>query len=149
LAGSSNDVVTCVDFRDVTNAVFDFICDAQLQATGKAATAFRGGGYRFNRNVLDAMMERGVRIVSSVNISRKTQPAKLPPTRQFCWSNGGYEIPVSVMPSPRTPGRGVDYNFNARTLSSVDRMMDFARSFFAHHGDDAIAVMVLHSWSLL
>src|SRR5690606_2699916 len=55
----------------------------------------------------------------------------------------------------RSTNRLFDYNFNAATLmkGSIDQCLrnhtDYLESFYATHGDDAIAVMVLHSWSLL
>ena len=103
---------------DHSKALFDFLCDAQVRATGKKASAFRGGGYRFNRHILNAMAERGVVLDSSVNVSRVTQPAKLPYSRQFEWSNGCYEVPVSCVPRFMNLNRAVDFNFNAAALNS-------------------------------
>lgn len=134
---------------DQAKAVFDFLCDAQVSATGKPPAAFRGGGYRFNRHALDAMVERGIILNSSVNLSRKTQPAKLPYTKQFQWSNGCYEIPVSCLPGYLNINRAVDLNFNASAFNSPKRMIEYLKQFHETLGEDATAVMVMHSWSLL
>jgi Methyltransferase domain len=135
--------------EEQSKAMFDFLCDAQIRATGKKARAFRGGGYRFNRHILNAMVERDVVLDSSVNVSRTTQPAKLPYSKQFVWSNGCLEVPVSCVPNFLNLNRAVDFNFNASALSSPKRMISYLKQFFDTLGEDATAVLVMHSWSLL
>jgi len=43
--------------------------------------------------------------------------------------------------------RNVEMNFNASALNTATRMREFLDTFFEQHGDDAIAVLVMHSWS--
>lgn len=132
----------------LAGALFDFLVEAHGAALGKAPVAFRGGGYRFNRAVLDAMMAHGVTIDSSVNVMRRTQPAKLPNLPQFRWSNGCIEVPVSCLAEFVT-ARPIDFNFSNGRLGTVERMMKWLDAFWREQGDEAIAVLVLHSWSLL
>jgi ubiquinone/menaquinone biosynthesis C-methylase UbiE len=134
---------------DLAKAAVDFICSAQIKAAGKAPVAFRGGGYRFNRHLLDALVANSVCIDSSVNVSRATQPAKLAPSPQFLWSNGCRELPVScVAPFINIPGP-FDFNFSSAALYDFGRFETYLSHFHSQHGDDAIAVLVMHSWSLL
>ena len=134
---------------DLANAAADFLCEAQIKAGGPAPLAFRGGGYRFCRNLLDALVARGVTIDSSVNVARDTQPAKIAPSPQFLWSNGCRELPVScVAPFMNIPGP-LDFNFSSSVLYDFSRIESYLNSFHDQRGGDAIAVMVMHSWSLL
>jgi ubiquinone/menaquinone biosynthesis C-methylase UbiE len=134
---------------DQSKAMFDFLCDAQIRATGRPATAFRGGGYRFNGDILNAMVERGVMLDSSVNVSRGTQPLAVPLSKQFLWSNGCLEVPVSCVEGYRNLGRKFDFNFNAMTMPDPQAMVDCLDVFYRERGEDAVAVLVMHSWSFL
>ncbi len=130
-------------------AVFDFLTERHHLVTGQRPVAFRGGGYRFNDCVLDAMAARGIVLDSSVNVSRATQPVPLPLSGQFAWSNGCIEIPVSCVTGYRNLTRAFDFNFNAGALAGSAAMLDYLDVFHRERGEGAVAVLVLHSWSFL
>lgn len=130
-------------------AVVDLLCESHFNAIARTARAFRGGGYRFNNHVLNALVGRGVRLDSSINVSRVTQPVTRPSTKQFEWWNGCLEVPVSCVTRYRNLTQPLDFNFNAGALSKPQLMIDYLDQFYAEHGDDAIAVLVMHSWSFL
>lgn len=132
-----------------------FLAAAQHEVTGKPALAFRGGGYRFSSKVLRALASRGVQVDSSYNPSRATQPVHVGYLKQFEWDLGVFELPVSNVFAFSNPEHHLDYNFNASSLwgkSPIDcalRHRRYLDQFYAAYGEDAIAVLVLHSWSLL
>ena len=131
------------------NTTFDFLCDRHCLTSGKRPVAFRGGGYRYNGAVLEAMAKRGVLLDTSVNSSRETQPIPLPPSKQFPWSNGCLEVPISCVVGYRNINRPVDFNFNSGSFSSAHAMAEYLDLFYRRHGEDAIAVLTMHSWSFL
>lgn len=131
------------------DVVADEIAARQIDATGKAPLAFRGGGYRYSANLLNSLRRNGVLIDTSVNVSRSTQPVDLALSRQFRWSNGMIEVPVSNVAKYRNCPRALDFNFNSAYFTDAGRMLEYLDNFWSERGDDAIAVLVMHSWSLL
>lgn len=132
-----------------------FLETAHREVTGQQALAFRGGGYRFSHTLLRALHEKGVRVDSSYNPSRPTQPVNVGFHKQFQWQGSTFELPVSNVFAFSSPDRHLDYNFNAQALwgtspqDSAARHRRYLDRFYASYGEDAVAVLVLHSWSLL
>lgn len=132
-----------------------FLYDAQVRTTGVAPVAFRGGGYRYSLPLLQALNREGVKLNSSYNPTRSTQPFALGVRPQFCWGRGMYETPISVAVGFQGREQPFDYNFNASTFidcsitQGIDRHLEFLDQFFHQQGDEAVAVLVLHSWSFL
>lgn len=131
------------------DAIADEIVARQAAATSKPALAFRGGGYRYSANLLNSLRRNGVLLDTSVNVSRPTQPVDLSASRQFRWSNGMIEAPVSSVINYRNSSRPLDFNFNSLNFPDATRMHEYLANFWDERGEDAIAVLVLHSWSLL
>lgn len=135
--------------------LFNFAVDAHRRTTGCDPLAFRGGGYRYNREVLRELASHDFRFDSSYNPSRKNQPFNIGASKQFRWDCGVVELPISCVPNFKNTGRLFDYNFNADVLmsGSVDECVakhdQYLQEFFSLHGEDAIAVLVMHSWSFL
>jgi SAM-dependent methyltransferase len=117
--------------------------------------AFRGGGYRFSGALLAELARNGIVIDSSYNAARKTRPLDLGARKQFKWIDGPYEIPISVVDGFLRLPRLFDYNFNASAFTrcsvedGVHRHAEFLDLFHERMGEDALAVLVLHSWSFL
>jgi len=132
-----------------SSALFDFLCDRHCSIRGERPAAFRGGGYRYNGAILEAMAKRGVLLDTSVNSSRHTQPIPLPPSKQFLWSNGCLEIPISCVTGYRNTRQSVDFNFNSGSLSSAKAMAEYLDVFYQERGEEAIAALTMHSWSFL
>ena len=133
----------------LAHATLDFLCEQHQIVTGSKAVAFRGGGYRYNNALLKAMFEHGVILDSSLNISRATQPVTLSPSKQFLWSSGCLEIPVSCVAGYRNLNYFFDFNFNSGYFTNVDAMIEYLDIFYSERGEDAVAVLVMHSWSFL
>lgn len=111
--------------------------------------AFRGGSYRYCPELIDALALNEVKIDSTVNLSRDNQPLDLDISSQFRWPNGVVEVPVSCLTTFRNSPRVVNFNFNSAYFPTAKTMIQFLRIFWNTYGSDAIAVLVMHSWSLL
>jgi SAM-dependent methyltransferase len=128
------------------NALFEDLSRQYYEITGKLPLAFRGGGYRYNANILGALTNNGVRLDSSYIATRNNQPFPLGLMSQFRWANGPYELPVSTIPFDGEQLQ--EFNFNSKAFPDAQRMLDYLDAFYAKMGDDAVATLVMHSWSL-
>lgn len=128
---------------------------AHQRITGQKPIAFRSGGYRYNGAILSELARHGLRFNSGYNPSRQNQPFNVGALKQFQWAEGVIELPISCVPGFRNTRRLFDYNFNSDLLlrgtaeESVRSHEEFLQAFFHRYGDDAVAVLVMHSWSLL
>jgi Heparinase II/III-like protein/Heparinase II/III N-terminus len=116
---------------------------------GRQPLAFRGGGYRFNEELLRALRQQGVVLDSSVNRSRQTQPFDVGVKTHFFWPNGMLEVPISVVDGFGNNPRPFDFNFNSAYFPTHSEMIDYVNLFEKQFGSDEIIVLVMHSWSLL
>lgn len=133
--------------NEQADAMFAFLRERQMQATGVAPIAFRGGGYRYGPGTVRAMGAHGVRINSSYVATSDNQLFQAGRLPQFAWDNGCFEVPVSCMNLYKTQEKAYHLNFNHSSCSDVRRMMMSLEAFYRQMGDQAIAVMVMHSWS--
>ncbi len=128
---------------------------AHQRITAQKPVAFRGGGYRYNGAILSELARYGLRFNSGYNPSRQNQPFNVGALKQFQWAEGVIELPISCVPDFKNTRRLFDYNFNSDLLlrgtaeESVRSHEEFLQAFFRRYGDDAVAVLVMHSWSLL
>jgi hypothetical protein len=129
------------------DAMLRFLCERQVQATGVAPIAYRGGGYRYGPATVRAMARHGVRLNSSYVATSDNQLFKAGRLSQYKWDNGCLEVPVSCMSLYKSQEKLYHLNFNHSSCSDVRRMMMSLEAFYRQMGDDAIAVMVMHSWS--
>lgn len=129
------------------DAMMQFLCERQLRATGVAPIAYRGGGYRYGPATVRAMGRHGVRLNSSYVATSDNQLFKAGRLPQYRWDNGCLEVPISCMTLLPAKKRFQHLNFNHSSCDDLRRMMMSLEAFYRQMGDDAIAVMVMHSWS--
>lgn len=142
---------------DAAGVLAEFACDAQRRAIGVSPVAFRGGGYRYGAPLLREFAARGVMVDSSYNPAKRDRPApgNSRARAQFKWVDGPFEIPISTVESFEGRSAPHDYNFNTGTFfngdpdQNAEKHLQFLDRFYADQGEDAIAVLVMHSWSLL
>ncbi len=128
-------------------ALVNFLCVSQAEAGCVPPLAYRGGGYRYGPAILRALGRHGVLLDSSYIAARENQPLRRGLLKPFLWDNGCLEVPVSCVNPFLNLTRDFDLNFNASAFSSAERMIKCMDAFYNQQGDDAIACMVLHSWS--
>lgn len=137
--------------------VIDYALRCHEMTGAKPPIAFRGGGYRYNSNILNSLNKRGVFIVSNYNPRKSNQPYNVGSKKQFRWDNGCLEIPISCVDGFRGRQGSIPYNFNSGLFNNprhdIDRTLkiheDFIDQFFEKHGEDSILMLVMHSWSFL
>lgn len=138
-------------YKDEADAkvIIDYVTDKYVQCTGKMPVAYRGGEYRFGIGVLKALKEKGYQADLSYNYLR---PEILPVNKQFRYENELLELPIGILPNKKP------LNFNYRTLMPevetdfdkvIDEYKELFDAYYAYYGPDAIATMLMHSWSFM
>lgn len=141
--------------REQADILINYVVQTHSEITAKSPVAFRGGGYRYNNAVLAALRENNFHFNSCYNPARANQPFNIGPVKQFQWEENITELPISCVPNFKNINRFYEYNFNGDLLfrGSVEDCIRshelFLQTFFRTYGDDAVAVLVMHSWSLL
>lgn len=133
-------------------AYMDYLLQAHAKVTSQPALVYRGGGYRLGWPLLQTLKESGIRIDASYNPQHHRNPAGSSIRSSFCWPNGLFELPVPCLRNFRNRPI-MPYNFNSPALlegtvaDCVQHHKDYLGAFFARHGDNAVATLVMHSWS--
>ncbi|HKG27365.1 MAG TPA: methyltransferase domain-containing protein, partial [Thermomicrobiales bacterium] len=139
----------------LADAYLTFLRDRHARVGASAGNAFRGQGYLYSGDILGAMKRHGLRLSSNYNASRSSQPMQFGAMPPFMWDTGVIEAPIATVFDFRGTRRHFDYNFNAVVLNGVDldtcldRHLEFLDRFYLERGEDAVAVLVMHSWSFL
>lgn len=124
--------------------LFDYLTDLHNKVTSLPILAFRGGGYQYNYDILNALKKYGIIISSNVNEGKKNQYNILSNNSCFYYLNGVMEVPISVI---NKDGLRCEYNFNQYKFNEY---YDLFTEYFAKTENlHKIANMVLHSRSLL
>lgn len=127
----------------------DYVTEKYIKCAGKMPVAFRGGEYRFGISVLKALRDKGYKADLSYNCLR---PEILPANKQFLFENGLAELPIGILPDKKP------LNFNYKVLEPETNddfekiIMEYHRLFdnyYGNYGNDAIATILMHSWSFL
>jgi len=141
--------------EDATDALVSDVLSLHSRVTSERPVALRGGGYRYNDALLRSLRSHDIPISSNYNQAAKLQPYDLGPKRQFAWENGVIELPIATRAGFLRRSYLTHFNFNIGPFMTTDTEAALANSrafldeFYAEHGDEAIAVFVLHSWSFL
>lgn len=135
--------------RGHAEALMEFLVDCACSLGNKRPVAFRGGAFRYNSAILYAMARCRVPLSFNYNIKTRYQFNNHSNRGVFRWSNGIVEIPMSY-----TEIRGRMREFEFSSTSSTDfRDEELVRSymeqFYSEFGNDAVLVMLMHSWSFL
>lgn len=129
--------------------IADYVTDKYIECTGKMPLAFRGGEYRFGTAMLKALKEKEYVADLSYNCIR---PEALPENKQFEYENGLLEFPVGILHNKKP------LNFNNRPLvpksradfdNIISEYKTLFNDYFNYYGNDAIASMMMHSWSFM
>lgn len=134
---------------DYANSIIHYVTEQYIKCAGKSPVAFRNGKYDFNVSFLKALKENGYQADLSYNCSKLNW---LPTNRQFLYENGLIELPISTLPIQKKP---LDFNHPSFTPCNQNNYNEviaeyrkFFEDFYNYYGDDAIADVLMHSWSL-
>ena len=135
-------------------ALAEHILDLHNRVSSRPAIAFRGGGYRFSPDILQALYAGGVKYSSNDNAYYDL--GLLPPAIRapFTWECGMVELPVSGVDGFLNLEGFLPYYFDMGALSNarytlarcVSRHVKFVEKVFDEQAKGP-CVMVLHSWS--
>ena len=133
----------------------DHVVQAHSGITANPPVAFRGGGYRYNGCILTELAKHGFAFNSCYIPAYANQPFNIGPLKQFQWTENIIELPVSCVPNFKNTTKLYEYNFNGgllfgKTVNDCVQSHDlYLETFFQKFGEDAVAVLVMHSWSFL
>lgn len=137
---------------EVSEYIIDYCLEQYRKCTANFPIVFRGGEYRFGKALLRKLKEKGVAADASYNYIR---PLKKPINKQFVYENGLLELPVGIIPNQKDDRFKV-LNFNQDELypvkkndyvSILKRYGNLFHDFYDYYGADAVASMMMHSWS--
>ncbi len=130
-----------------------YLVDCHVRALGVQPLACRSRGYELSAPWLDALKGAGFVLDASYSLSCKRDPLRLGLRGPFRFSNGLLELPIPFVPYFQYAGALIPWNFNQRHFLTPDveenvrRHEAFLDAWFKRHGDDAVATLVMHSWS--
>lgn len=133
--------------------IVDWLVSRHEDTCGQRPLVCRSGAYLIGPDYLDALRMRGIRIDASYSLLCPENPFSLGLRGPFLWQNGLWEIPVPLIPYFEKYNHLVGWNFNFKGFlrgslaENVTMHKAFLDTWFRRHGDDAIAALVMHSWS--
>lgn len=133
--------------EDRADALIEFLADCSEKMTGKAPIAFRGGNFRFNNFILEAMKRRGISLGFNYNVVSMHQPNNEINRPFFRWSNGIVEFPMGAIAWPDKLYPWRQFDFNATDLGDVQHLRTMLERYYSEVGTNSVVVMLMHSWS--
>lgn len=130
-----------------------YLVDCHVRALGVQPLACRSRGYELSAPWLDALKAAGFVLDAGYSLTCKRDPLRLGLRGPFRFSNGLLELPIPFVPYFQYAGALIPWNFNQRHFLTPDveenvrRHEAFLDAWFKRHGDDAVATLVMHSWS--
>ncbi|HBM16696.1 MAG TPA: hypothetical protein DD381_10200 [Lentisphaeria bacterium] len=120
---------------------------SKINTTVSQPVSFRGNSFTFNRNILESMPKYGLRVSSNYYPRSQFQQQFNILCPQFTWPNGIIELPISIVPSSFFYYHYFDICQFINTPEFLIKII--IERFYRKFGNNAILVIVLHSWSLL
>lgn len=124
-------------------ALLEFLIESARDA-GANPVAFRGGAFRFNHEVLEAMARCGIPLSFNYNVKTAHQPNNHQNRSLFRWSNGIVEVPAGY---GELRGASRPFDINQMNLADSEGVHTYLDGHFRSFGEDAALVLVMHSWS--
>jgi peptidoglycan/xylan/chitin deacetylase (PgdA/CDA1 family) len=129
--------------------MFDYLVNESIKLTGVQPVSFRGGAFAFSDNTLRAMAKYGVDMSFNYSINSKYQAGNSENLPTFNWTNGLIEVPMSFLVKD---GNKLAFEFSessALKFDALDNIKKYIEEYFLTLGEDAVLVLLMHSWSLL
>ena len=129
-----------------SDILMKFLVETATKMGAKTPLAQRAGSFYYNREQLESMKENG--IAMSFNYSLWAPPQKYLGINfnLFEWSNDLIEVPLSYL---NISGRLTPFEFNNDYFKDISKFDNFINTFYNQYGDEAVLVMLMHSWSFL
>jgi hypothetical protein len=131
------------------NALMEFLVQSATSMGGRHPVAFRGGAFRYNRWILEAMVQHQVPLSFNYNLKTPHQSNNHHNVGLFRWSNGIIEVPMSYA-EVRDKLREFEFSSTSATdFGDRDLVRDYMDKYYSEFGRNGILVMLMHSWSFL
>jgi len=133
--------------REQAEVLMSFLLSQAAACGAPTPVAFRGGAFRYNADVLQAMANHGLILSFNYSTGNPHQSNNQENLPLFQWSNGVYEVPLTCV---RRGDRLCPLEFNSPSLRWDDPALirDDISAYFREFGPDAVMVLLMHSWSL-
>lgn len=136
----------------ISDFIVDYCLEQYHKCTENPPVIFRGGEYRFEEAILRKLKEKGIMADASYNFMR---PLKKPIHKQFVFENGLLELPVGILPKQGdVPPKALNFNeahlYPAKKEDLDGCLKEYEKlfyDFYDYYGKDALAAMLMHSWS--
>lgn len=136
--------------EEISDFMISYCLEQYYKCSPNNPTVYRGGAYRFSMPLLKILKKKGVIADATYNMLR---PIPLPPKKQFFYENGLLELPIGIVPGIQ---QARQLNFNADRLYPkgehdgeycLEAYEQFFSDYYNYYGADAVASLVMHSWS--
>ncbi|WP_165070687.1 methyltransferase domain-containing protein [Desulfovibrio sp. ZJ200] len=133
--------------------IVDWLVNRHESICGQKPLAYRSGAYLIGPDYLEALKRSGIVIDASYSLRCPENPFRIGLRGPFLWENGLREIPVPFIPYFTKSNHLVAWNFNfsgflqGSASENAARHKTFLDTWFRRHGDDAVAALIMHSWS--
>jgi hypothetical protein len=136
------------DYKEAFELV-KFLAESAMELGQPQPLAFRGGAFRYNEAILAAMAANKITLGFNYKYKSAHQSNSSENLPVFRWSNGITEFPMGLVEY-----RGGLRAFEFSSTSSLDfddicNVHAYMERYFAEVGENAVLVMLMHSWSLL
>lgn len=143
---------TWYDNEEIAGFIVDYCIEQYHKCTNHMPLVFRGGAYRFGEALIKKLKEKGFLADASYNFCR---PRPLPVNKQFVYENGLLELPLGKLPARgKLPAQFLNFNRPelfprhsgdyGRCIKAYEKLF---QDFYSYFGGDAIATLLMHSWS--
>jgi len=143
-----------LDYR-IAEICVSYILEQYSKCTDQKPVAYRCGDYGLCPSMLKELHKNGVIINSSYH---STYPVEREPRGCFVWSNGMFEVPITVEKMDVSAEIKREFNFNmiyflpvSNTLGDfanvADSVKKFLKKYYYDYNYNSIATVVMHSWS--
>lgn len=133
--------------------IVDYLIEKHEAVTGKKPLAYRSGAYLIGPEFLKALHDGGIRLDASHNTQSVENIFPWGLRGNFFWENGLWEISVPLVPFFQRHNYLFPWNFNqpwflrASPEECLRMHKNFLKTWFRRNGDNAVATMIMHSWS--
>lgn len=146
------------NFSKVNAQEADFLLDHMIKdyedICKNTPVAFRGGGFRYNFDLLSSLNKHGILYNFGYNPAIANQDYNIGPQPPFKWSGFNVsEIPVPCIPQFLGSPGYTQFDYNCRPFRmGLDKAGENFKNYLAQYFElypEGIAAMYMHSWSFL
>lgn len=132
--------------KQESDILMKFLVGTATKMGAKAPLAHRAGGFHYDKEQIESMKDNGIAMSFNYSLGSPYQKYIGINFNLFEWSNGIIEVPLSYL---NISGRLTPCEFNNSYFQDTGKFENFVNTFYNQYGDEAVLVMLMHSWSFL